>query len=258
MLAQARGMTAGQLGDRLLPAGHAPIVEAMVHPRGMEAPTTWVTSVDLTTRAYSGDPPGFCAAKLYKVNFVPAATPAPGARTPARPASIETTTLYKFTGAQPARGQTCQDERSPFFPVSETDGVRRVTLVRLLAQAQAAATRGDIDFDLSFEDRMADDFDRQPHDGDHMAGGLPYPFPGRLRDGRAALAAFPLDQIVKVSPDPWPDGANAASKSALKTLGAQASLAQFTTADGDWLVDLVMFKGRIHTLHVVRRIPPPF
>jgi hypothetical protein len=249
----ARAMTPIALGDALLAPGHRPIVEVVVHPAGMEAPASWVTKVELLAQSQMSPESGFCSTTLYTVTFGPPASSNWRATStnPVRPAGLEAQTLYRLRNVTPPAGSNgCNGPMHDYFHVDPSLNGREFELVRLLAQAQKAAKSGDaLPFDLSFQDKMADDFESLARSHPDIDTRRRF---ARILNGRGALSAIPLEEIAYIAFDPVITPSRPSGDCSQRVCTAELVVGE------DWRAEVTFTAHQIVRLHITRAIPAPF
>jgi len=256
----ARAMTPAALADVLLAPGHPTIVGAVVHPAHMEAPALWVTKVELLAAPELRSKPGLCAATLYTVAFEdpgPASSKFDG-RTPipVRPASLATEMLFRLPSLTPLTGsQDCNAPMEDFFHLNPSMQGREFELLRLLASARQVAKAGDaLPFDLSFKDKMADDFERFASSEPPKDGRVKFV---RIPNARAALSEMPLEDISYIGVDSASGDPATGPPSPLGDCKQRVCTAEILAAEC-WRARVAFTAHRIVSLYIERAIPAPF
>jgi len=259
----ARTMTPAALADALLPPGHPPVVEAVVHPAGMEAPAPFVTKVELLSAPQMTADSGFCSAALYTVSFESPASAKWNALAtyPVRPLSLAVETVYRLpNSARPLGTDGCAAPMHSHFHVDPSMHGREFQLMRLLAQSQKAAKSGAaLPFDLSVQDKMADDFERLNRS--RPDGWQPAVFGAnefaRLRDGRQALSAIPFEDTAYIAFDPTSIDPVIIPSHPPGDCTQRVCTAELLVGV-EWRAEVAFTATKIVSLHVTRAIPAPF
>ena len=254
MLDEARAMTTAQLADALLPAGHPPIVESVVHPYGREAPVGWIVNVELVAKAVPATAPGFCAATIYTVAFQPIGNTIGMPIVPASPAMTRTETVYRLADTDRPVAERCQASRDSFFRPYPQNLDRQFALIRLLAAAQkrALADRPQ-PFPVTFNDSLADGMEAYER-GLSLPKGTPSVVE-RIPDAARAMALFPVTRVfmfdVGLTPrrtEPALAEAHAGDRSGEPLRRAEI------WAGRNWEAEIAYRGDRIVRLHLIRRL----
>jgi hypothetical protein len=251
----ARKMTPSALGDALLAPNHPPIVEAIVHPSGMEAappPGYSGYRVSLVAAAKWEPSLRMCSKAIYDVNLeVAPRSQRPSSSAGPRPTQITGVTEYRLPDAGGGNDEHCEAKVVDFFSISSG---RELEVAQLLAEAhRRAGAPGPLPFPVTVEDTMADDMERFRREHPELVR-RPSPLK-RVSDPRAALTSLPVKTIGSVdltnSDFPFKPGDLAGDQ------GHSLQGATFVVGE-EWVVGLALSGDHIERVRVVRRIPPPF
>lgn len=179
--AQVGALGASELGDRLLPAPHAPIVRRL--PLGgfhLPPPNESLSMIRLQAEPLPVED-GFCASDVYTVVFNDGSLKAPiSETTPLRPVRVGVDTFYQVEAGRVLGRPTCGSAEIA-FAIQPTSKARQLFVVRLLVRAQHLAQGGSrLPFRLTQSAEA-----RRPH----SQGAV-----------RPALAKLALGEIVSVMP----------------------------------------------------------
>ncbi len=241
MIEQAQHVPPAALGDLLLAGSHPVIADAIVHPRGMDPSSPWITEIELLSQANTDDRTGFCSALHYRVQFEPKLRQETGpvVPSPARPTSAKVETVYRLPGDSPSHPADCSAQFWHFFDASGDEQTQKFAIARLLWSAkQLFEQHRRLPFKLSVHDRVGRGLDR-------------------LWSGRDALAKLPLGSISDIDLTPDEDRLFLPRRARVDVAGRPLNVVQ-VFAQPDWNVDLILANGRITRMYVVREDPPPF
>ena len=241
--AQAAAMTPAALAESLLAPGHPPIEQVVPLPDGMVPPPPPDSPITLWVRLVTpadDDGAGLCTRRSFAVLLRRPEPEGPGDH-------VAASTSVHFNDLDGHR--PCPAGLDAYDPADPAALPAQLAAARRLAAAVRAARHDRLPFPVTVDDQLGRDLVRYRHDHPEQRG--PGDPPIRVvTDGRAALAALPLDRVRIGTADLFTPAELA------RPDGGRREVDTFWI--DDWTVQLARNGDRIVASRLRRAAPPPF